>query len=111
MYKYNAVVERVIDGDTFIAVIDLGFNISIRERIRMLGINAPEVHGDSKEKGLDAKAFLTEILEGEKVILETEKDDDFGRWLARVYMKEDDDKLTDVCQLMLDTGHAVPYKK
>ena len=42
MFKYNAKVERVVDGDTVDAMVDLGFSTHKKVRIRMMGINAPE---------------------------------------------------------------------
>ena len=42
MYRYNAKVTRVVDGDTVDAEIDLGFDITIKKRIRLAEINAPE---------------------------------------------------------------------
>ena len=42
MYYYNAVLVRVVDGDTIDAIIDLGFDVQVRKRIRLAGINAQE---------------------------------------------------------------------
>jgi len=42
VYKYNAKLIRVIDGDTIDALIDLGFNVWVKKRIRLYGINTPE---------------------------------------------------------------------
>ena len=42
MYQYNATLVRVVDGDTVDAMIDLGFDIQVKKRIRLAGINAPE---------------------------------------------------------------------
>ena len=42
MYKYKFTFTRVIDGDTVDGILDLGFGISLKERIRLYGINAPE---------------------------------------------------------------------
>jgi micrococcal nuclease len=42
MYIYNCSLSRVVDGDTIDAVIDLGFDILIKQRIRLYGINTPE---------------------------------------------------------------------
>ena len=66
MYTYNATVDRVIDGDTVDALIDLGFNTWKKIRIRLHGINAWESRTKDlkeKEKGLAAKNRLIELLE------------------------------------------------
>ena len=42
MYEYRAIVDRVIDGDTVDFIIDLGFNIKIKIRGRLEGVDTPE---------------------------------------------------------------------
>lgn len=108
MYEYKAKVERVVDGDTLELAIDLGFNITIRETVRLLGVDAFETKGDERPLGLAAKEFMKELLEGKEVIIETRKDDSFGRWLAKVWMSNGD-YMIDVCKLLIEKGHAKPY--
>jgi len=73
MYEYKFKFSRVIDGDTVDGLIDVGFGISLKERIRLIGINAPETRlqqsikdpqerAAEKEKGLKAKARLKALL-------------------------------------------------
>ena len=52
MYKYNAKLDRVVDGDTVDALVDLGFDTWKKVRIRMQGMNAPE----SRTRDLEEKA-------------------------------------------------------
>ena len=64
-YLYEAELIRVIDGDTIDAWIDLGFNITVRRRIRLWGIDAPETRTldlEEKAEGKIAKARLEEML-------------------------------------------------
>ena len=64
-YLYEAELIRVVDGDTIDAWIDLGFNITVRRRIRLWGINAPETRTldlEEKREGKLAKARLEDIL-------------------------------------------------
>ena len=66
MYTYKAKIIRVIDGDTVDALIDIGFHVHVKKRIRLYGINAPESRTRDKEekvRGLAAKARLKEILQ------------------------------------------------
>jgi len=66
MYTYQADLLRIIDGDTVDALIDLGFSVRVKVRIRMMGINTPESRTRNKEekvKGLDSKKRLVELLE------------------------------------------------
>lgn len=54
-YTYHATLEKVIDGDTLLVNFDLGFFISVKEKVRLIGINAPELN---TKKGKDAVAFI-----------------------------------------------------
>ena len=65
MYQYKAKLIRVVDGDTVDAMIDCGFSTFKKERIRLYGINTPEIRTrdkKEKEKGFAAKARLEELL-------------------------------------------------
>ena len=61
-YEYRARVRRVIDGDTLDMDIDLGFEVVLASRVRLLGINTPEVVGVNKAGGLAATEFVREWL-------------------------------------------------
>ena len=66
MYEYNAICERVIDGDTIIANVDLGFDTWKKVRVRFAGINTPETRTrdkEEKERGLKAKARVQSIMD------------------------------------------------
>lgn len=102
MYQYRFTFTKVIDGDTVDGVIDLGFGVSLKERIRLYGIDAPEVRLQrsikdekkriaEKEKGLKAKARLKELLifaskQPEGLIIETflDKKGKYGRILGDI---------------------------
>ena len=111
MYEY-AVKEivKVIDGDTVDVVIDLGFNLSKKERVRLAGIDTPESRTrDAEEKvfGLEAKAYLTERLEGsEGLIVKTEKDGKYGRMLGWFYSPRSEDSINNE---LVESGYAWEY--
>lgn len=102
MYKYKFTFTRVIDGDTVDGILDLGFGISLKERIRLYGINAPETRLQrsikdekkriaEKEKGLKAKARVKELLiygskQPEGLFIETflDKKGKYGRILGDI---------------------------
>lgn len=114
MYEYRAKVERVIDGDTVDLIIDLGFKMTTVQRCRLLRINAPETRGETREAGERSKSYLQSLLtlrQRDKLIVRTEKDDSFGRYLAELLVTEDDGTVTNVNQAMLDSGHAAEYRK
>ena len=67
MYTYNIELLKVVDGDTIDANIDLGFDISVKKRVRFSGVNTPECRTkdlEEKAKGLAAKDRVKQLLEG-----------------------------------------------
>ena len=112
-WKYEATLLRVIDGDTIVCDIDQGMNHWSRNQgIRLAGINAPELRGDTKEAGLAAKEFLVNELGSQQLWLRTTAYNEFekyGRVLALVYTSDPDEGGQSVNQLLIDSGHAVKY--
>lgn len=89
-YLYKAYVTDVYDGDTITVDIDLGFWTTIRkQKIRLFGINAPELKGDSRESGLVSKLWLEKMVLGKSIILESIKDksEKYGRLLGIIYLE------------------------
>ena len=83
-YKVNQVL-RVIDGDTMIVSIDLGFNLALTQTIRIKGIDAPETRTTAfkeKARGLAAKAFAETWLQDKPLLIKTTKNDKYGRMLG-----------------------------
>lgn len=101
---YHARITRVIDGDTLDADVSIGIKITAHVRLRLLGINAPELHGKNKEKGAEAKAFVESMAMGKLAIIRSNKIDSFGRWLADVWV--DHQHLN---EKILASGNAVPF--
>ena len=111
MYEYSCKVNRVVDGDTIDVVLDLGFDILYRCRVRLYGIDTPESrtrNKDEKVRGKLAGSFLQDAVDkGNKVIIETKLKDSkgkFGRVLGNVIV---DGK--NINQLMIDNYLAVAY--
>jgi micrococcal nuclease len=94
-FWYGAKVLNVIDGDTIDLMIDLGFNVHHKIRVRLFGVNTPESRTkDLAEKamGLKAKSFTKDWLDGHSwVYVNTipDKNDKYGRVLAKIYSSED----------------------
>ena len=121
MYKYNAKLERVVDGDTVDALVDLGFDTWKKVRIRMQGMNAPESRTrdlEEKKRGLAAKDRLVEILKynGNQCTLKVSGVGKFGRAIASVYVDtlspaSDQSSMTivNVNKQLIEEGHAVAY--
>ena len=108
MYEYRAFVRRVYDGDTVTVDIDLGFDILVKnQKIRLLGINAPEIRGESRESGLISRNFLRERISGKWVTLKTKKDKKgkYGRWLGDIFLEKEN-----INELMVSEGMAKKYE-
>ena len=111
MYEYACTVEKVVDGDTIDVVLDLGFDILYKSRVRLFGIDTPESrtrNKDEKARGKMASAFLKEAIEdGEKVVIQTKLKDSrgkFGRVLGDVVVDD-----ININQLMVKCHLAVAY--
>ena len=117
MYTYKIKLDRVIDGDTIDANIDLGFDIHVKKRIRFKGINTPESRTrdlEEKARGLAAEDRLKAILEGANEIqLKSHGVGKYGRCLGELHIDVVDGKekmtLENVNKLLIKEGHAVEY--
>ncbi len=89
---YKAVVEKVVDGDTLVVRIDLGFDVWVNSRTRFRGINTAELteHGvpiaDASDRAVKAKEFVQKKLEGlDFVVIKTYKTDMYGRYVSDIF--------------------------
>jgi len=84
MYEYTCKVERVVDGDTIDVVLDLGFDIMFKSRVRLYGIDTPESRTrdkDEKVRGKMAGSFLKRAVKnGTKVVIQTKLKDSRGKY-------------------------------
>ena len=113
LYHYKAVVTDVYDGDTCTVDIDLGLHTWIKgEKLRLNRINAPELRGTERTKGLKSGDHLRNIINGKEVYLETIKDkkEKYGRYLAEVWFEESKGKFININDKMVKDGFAI-YKK
>jgi micrococcal nuclease len=108
MYTYKATIVDVYDGDTVTAVVDLGFRINFTIKIRLAGINTPEIRGVERPQGLISKQRLEELILNKKVILHTQKDrqEKFGRWLGVIYLLNSN---VSINEQLLKENLADPY--
>ena len=107
MYEYKATVTKVYDGDTITVDFDLGFGILIRkQKIRLLGVNTPEVRGSEKPQGIISRDALRQRILGKVVTIKTSKDKKgkYGRWLGEVFMEEEN-----INKWLLKEGYAKAY--
>lgn len=119
MYEYRCKIVRIIDGDTVVVDIDLGFDIWLKdESVRFLGMDAPEVRTrDQVEKlfGEISKAYVEKMIPvGSMQIVKTERPNSrgkFGRVLGtfRIY-DEKTDRWTSLSEVMIREGYGVAYE-
>lgn len=82
-YLYKATIKDVVDGDTLVLMFDLGFLTFREQRIRLAGINCPEIDTDAGKK---AKEFvLKKLASVEFVMVKTHKIDIYGRYLGHIF--------------------------
>ena len=116
-YIYRAKLERVVDGDTIDALIDVGFDIWVKKRIRYKGIDTWESRTrnlDEKKKGLAAKARNKELLQ--KVSskpgyfrLKSYGVGKYGRVLGEIFIQDNDGKQFSINNKLINEGHAYVY--
>ena len=91
LYTYKAYLDRVIDADTILVTIDLGFSVSIEQRLRLRGLDAAELN---TPKGITSKKFVEASLKDCKfLIIKTHGKDKYDRYLVDVfYLKHEVDE-------------------
>lgn len=106
-YVYKAYIKEVYDGDTCTAIVDLGMRVSMEIKIRLYGINAPEIRGSEKGQGVRSREYLRNLILGKTVIIATRKDktEKYGRWLAEIFLDD-----MNINQTMVEDGYAKDYK-
>mgnify|MGYP000547671874 FL=1 len=107
-YRVKSIV-KIIDGDTFDCIMDLGFDVLLEARVRMYGIDTPESRTrdlEEKKFGLLAKDWLIEHL-NDDIVISTELDNEkgkFGRVLGTVWAEG-----TNINEKMIEEHMAVRY--
>jgi len=117
----QASVVHIVDGDTFDLMVDLGFDVHIHARIRLLhgdtfnredklnvGIDTPEIRGEEKVLGFKAKDRVEELIGGKEVRIFSRRGGSrgkYGRWLAAVVFRMED-RWVDLGSFLVEEGHA-----
>ena len=117
-YIYKAKLERVVDGDTVDALIDLGFDTWVKKRIRYKGIDTWESRTkdlDEKKLGLAAKERNKELLESISskpgyFRLRSHGVGKYGRVLGELFIKDIEGIEYNINQTLIDEGHAYEYE-
>lgn len=117
MYKYNAIVVKVIDADTIEVRVDLGFKVSTVQRLSLARVARVDVL-EARGKGRKAKEFvLNAIPVGTMVMVQTSKTREHDQYIAEVnYMLNlnapwMNDTLANLSDQLLENGHATLYNE
>jgi micrococcal nuclease len=117
-YIYKGKLERVVDGDTIDALIDVGFDIWVKKRIRYKGIDTWESRTrnlEEKEKGLAAKARNKELLENVSskpgyFRIKSYGVGKYGRVLGEIFVQDTEGKQYNINETLISEGHAYVYE-
>ena len=117
-YIYRGKLERVVDGDTIDALIDVGFDIWIKKRIRYSGIDTWESRTKDlveKAKGLEAKARNKELLmevssKPGYFRLKSFGVGKYGRVLGEIYIQDSNNNTICINNQLINEGHAYIYE-
>ncbi len=112
-YVYRATLDRVVDGDTLVITLDLGFGVLKKERLRLAGVDTPP---GSEPAGLRATEFVRRALPvGSTLCVQTKRTDRYGRYIAHVMYSKKQVSFGTLAksgahlnQQLLDRGLAVP---
>ena len=111
-YGYSCRLDRVIDGDTCDALIDLGFDTYVKKRIRFYGVDTWESRTrnlEEKKKGLAAKAYVEDLLKNSddgKFSIISHGVGKYGRVLGELFVKGHEQSVN---ELLKENGHAYEY--
>lgn len=117
MYEYRCELDRVVDGDTVDVVIDLGFSLKFKQRIRLIGVDTPEMRSSDPVERQAAKAatkFVEEWFAArDDLIIRTKLDKrgKYGRVLGEIYgheIRSDDWAVKMLNSELLESKHAEP---
>ncbi|HOD12738.1 MAG TPA: DUF1016 N-terminal domain-containing protein [Candidatus Omnitrophota bacterium] len=116
LYTYKATIVKIVDADTLVLYVDLGFDSWIEQKLRLRGIDAPEV---STVLGMAAKEYVQEIFNKvDCVVCKTYREDKYGRYLADIFysLTEKDPEIvaqqgTYLNQELLERGYAKLYEE
>lgn len=118
-YVYAATLGRIVDGDTYDLMVDLGCSVWVKLTVRLLGLNTPETNGPTREAGLQAKEAAREWFAAHhSLVIELRKEpkqrvDSFRRYLALIYgtpVGRNHDHQTSLSEFLLATHNAVLFR-
>jgi micrococcal nuclease len=116
-YIYRAKLDRVVDGDTVDALIDVGFDIWFKKRIRFVGVDTWESRTrdlEEKKKGKLAAERTRQLLEEVSskpgyFRIKSHGLGKYGRVLGELFVMDKDGKQWNINETLITEGHAYVY--
>ncbi len=113
-HHYQVTIVSVYDGDTVTADIRIGFGLIMHsQKLRLMGINTPEVRGPEKPEGIITRDRLRELIDGKMLIMDSHGDSKgkYGRWLATLWLPQTDGTWININKWIVDNqlGEPVTY--
>ena len=113
--EYRAICKEVYDGDTYTMLVDLGFHTYTTIRVRLRGVDTPELDAKDptvRQAGVAARDRIRELLLSKPCRISTTKDtQSFNRWIADVYLVDPIARDINIAEYMIRENLAVPYTK
>jgi len=100
--KYHGQVTRVIDGDTFEVLIELGFGVTQKFSVRLDGIDTPEIN---TQKGRIAREYVKDLIENKSVIVTDEGSEKYGRARASIELPNG----KDLAEFLIENNIGIEY--
>ena len=110
-YRVDGVTD-IYDGDTVTLVIDLGFDTYRQMKLRLYGIDTPEMRGAEREQGVYVRGLVEDIFNhAQSIRIRSIKDrtGKYGRYLAVIYITDESGNDLNLNQYLLDNGLAKPF--
>jgi micrococcal nuclease len=106
MYEYTAKIVSVYDGDTFDFYVDLGFDVWVKSKLRLHGVDTPEVRGTERPEGLVVRDYVRELILHKLVRIVVYKKGKYGRYVADVFYKDENDVEFNLSEHLISLQYA-----
>ena len=106
MYEYIAKIIDVYDGDTFTFDVDVGFDVWVTSKLRLYGIDTPEMRGPEKKAGTIVRDYVRQKILDKNVRIQVLKKGKYGRYVAKVFYKDEYDIEIDLSEDLYSRGMA-----
>lgn len=113
-WNFRGRCVRVVDGDTYDVLVDCGFSIYHKIRVRLRGVDTPEVYGpNATDEGKKASEIVTETILNKEVFIFTYKNapSTYNRWEADVFFRDENGVVINLAKFLVLNGYATLMEK